>query len=66
MLTATCHCGAVRVTVPRKARTVTDCNCSICRRYGYCEVVPRISGRSAKCRPAPGRRSRWLSPRAHQ
>ncbi len=34
MPTATCHCGAVRVTVPRKPRTVTDCNCSICRRYG--------------------------------
>lgn len=34
MLTGTCHCGAVGVTVPRKPRTVTDCNCSICRRYG--------------------------------
>ncbi|HET6157431.1 MAG TPA: hypothetical protein VFE34_03725 [Dongiaceae bacterium] len=34
MLTATCHCGAVRLTVPRKPRSVTDCNCSICRRYG--------------------------------
>jgi hypothetical protein len=34
VLTATCHCGAVRVTVPRKPRSVTDCNCSICRRYG--------------------------------
>lgn len=34
MLTATCHCGAVRVIAPRKPRTVTDCNCSICRRYG--------------------------------
>lgn len=34
MLEGTCHCGAVRVTVPRQPRTVTDCNCSICRRYG--------------------------------
>jgi hypothetical protein len=34
MLTATCHCGACSVTIPRKPRTVTDCNCSICRRYG--------------------------------
>jgi hypothetical protein len=33
-LTGTCHCGAVRVTVPRKPRSLTDCNCSICRRYG--------------------------------
>ena len=34
MLTASCHCGAVRLEVPRKPRTLTDCNCSICRRYG--------------------------------
>lgn len=34
MLTATCHCGAVRLEVPRKPRTLTSCNCSICRRYG--------------------------------
>lgn len=34
MLTATCHCGAVRVEVPRKPRRLTLCNCSICRRYG--------------------------------
>jgi hypothetical protein len=34
MLAATCHCGAVRIEVPRRPRTLTDCNCSICRRYG--------------------------------
>ena len=34
MLTATCHCGAVRLEVPRKPRRLTNCNCSICRRYG--------------------------------
>ena len=34
MLTATCHCGAVRVELPRMPRTLTSCNCSICRRYG--------------------------------
>lgn len=34
MLTATCHCGAIRIEVPRRPRTLTDCNCSICRRYG--------------------------------
>jgi len=34
VLTASCHCGAVRVEVPRKPRTLTNCNCSICRRYG--------------------------------
>jgi hypothetical protein len=34
MLTATCHCGAVRLEVARRPRRLTDCNCSICRRYG--------------------------------
>jgi hypothetical protein len=34
MLTGVCHCGAVRVEVSRRPRTLTECNCSICRRYG--------------------------------
>ncbi|HEY1092024.1 MAG TPA: GFA family protein [Burkholderiaceae bacterium] len=34
MLSATCHCGAVRIEIPRRPRTLTNCNCSICRRYG--------------------------------
>ena len=34
MLESTCHCGAVRVQVPRRPRSLTNCNCSICRRYG--------------------------------
>jgi len=33
-LEATCHCGAVRIRVRQAPRTVTSCNCSICRRYG--------------------------------
>jgi hypothetical protein len=34
MLSGTCHCGAVTVRVPRRPEELTDCNCSICRRYG--------------------------------
>ena len=34
MLTASCHCGAIRLEVSRTPRMLTDCNCSICRRYG--------------------------------
>jgi len=34
VLTASCHCGAVSVEIPRKPRSLTNCNCSICRRYG--------------------------------
>lgn len=33
-LAATCHCGAIRIYVRRISRTLTSCNCSICRRYG--------------------------------
>lgn len=34
MLYASCHCGAVRLEIARKPRQLTECNCSICRRYG--------------------------------
>jgi hypothetical protein len=34
MIEASCHCGAVRLEVDAAPETVTDCNCSICRRYG--------------------------------
>lgn len=34
MLVASCHCGAVQLEIARRPRTLTECNCSICRRYG--------------------------------
>ena len=34
MIEASCHCGSVRICIPRTPRTLTECNCSICRRYG--------------------------------
>ena len=34
MLSASCHCGTVRLEIAQKPRVLTDCNCSICRRYG--------------------------------
>ncbi len=34
MLTASCHCGKVRLATPRRPRKLTLCNCSVCRRYG--------------------------------
>jgi hypothetical protein len=33
-LAGSCHCGAVRLEAFRVPRQLTDCNCSICRRYG--------------------------------
>jgi hypothetical protein len=34
VITGSCHCGAIRVVLPARPRTLTACNCSICRRYG--------------------------------
>lgn len=34
MTHASCHCGAVQLAVDAAPSEVTDCNCSICRRYG--------------------------------
>jgi hypothetical protein len=33
-LAGSCHCGGVRLEAFRVPRQLTDCNCSICRRYG--------------------------------
>jgi hypothetical protein len=52
MLRASCHCGAVVLELARRPRTLTECNCSICRRYGalwtYCS--------RSRARVAQGRR----------
>ena len=29
-----CHCGAVRLTLPSTPAVATECNCSVCRRIG--------------------------------
>ncbi|HSO33383.1 MAG TPA: GFA family protein [Labilithrix sp.] len=34
LVQASCHCGAIRISLARAPEAVTDCNCSICRRYG--------------------------------
>lgn len=33
MIEASCHCGAVRIEVDALPETLTQCTCSICRRY---------------------------------
>ena len=34
MIEASCHCGTVRLQIDSPPAEVTDCHCSICRRYG--------------------------------
>ena len=42
MIEGSCHCGAVSFTYPWQPGWLTDCNCSVCRRYstlwGYAPV----------------------------
>lgn len=33
-LVASCHCGKVKALLTEKPKQLTECNCSICRRYG--------------------------------
>lgn len=33
-LLASCHCGDVKIRLVRKPGRLTECNCSVCRRYG--------------------------------
>lgn len=34
MILASCHCDRVKIEAAFAPEAVTDCNCSICRRYG--------------------------------
>ena len=34
MIRASCHCGSVRLEIDAPPAEITECNCSICRRYG--------------------------------
>jgi len=34
LLLGSCHCGAVRLTLPSAPEKATKCNCSLCRRLG--------------------------------
>jgi hypothetical protein len=34
-----CHCGAVRFSVKVERKTVTNCNCSICRKKGFLHLI---------------------------
>jgi hypothetical protein len=34
MYTTSCHCGAIKLELQTRPRRLTQCNCSLCRRYG--------------------------------
>jgi hypothetical protein len=41
-ITGQCHCGAVRITIPRMPASITECNCSLCYALGgrWCYFGP--------------------------
>lgn len=34
MIQSSCHCGQVKLEIAQAPSELTDCNCTICRRYG--------------------------------
>jgi hypothetical protein len=54
---AACHCGAVQIHVRQAPRTLTSCNCSICRRYGALWAYYKAS--SVAVRAPPGGLSKY-------
>jgi hypothetical protein len=62
-LVATCHCGAVRLVLPRRPRSLTDCNCSICRRYATLWAYYRADTVRVEHRPGATAGYRWGSRR---
>lgn len=49
MISATCHCQAVKVEVTEKPLSLTQCNCSICRRYGAMWAYFTVKSATINC-----------------
>lgn len=52
MIPASCHCGRITMEIAQAPETVTDCSCSICRRYGV--LWAYYSPADVRIRPASG------------
>lgn len=52
MLHASCHCGDVKIAVASRPRSLTECTCSVCRRYGARWAYCTRSTASVHCDPA--------------
>ena len=59
MITTTCHCGAVTIGIPRAPETLTNCNCSICRRYGTLWAYYRRDEVSIEAEPGATESYAW-------
>lgn len=59
MITTTCHCGAVEIQIPHAPETITNCDCSICRRYGTLWAYYKASEVRITCAPGATRTYAW-------
>ena len=59
MLRTTCHCGSVTIEIPRQPEAVTNCACSICRRYGTLWAYFRKSEISVSAEPGATEAYAW-------
>lgn len=59
MLKGSCHCGAVTLTVTRRPRRVTVCNCSICRRVGGLWAYYRLGEVTVEAAPGATQSYIW-------
>lgn len=59
MLKGSCHCGTVQIELAKKPRSVTQCTCSICHRYGAQWVYCTRKTASVSCEPDAVIAYRW-------
>ena len=59
MIESVCHCGTVRLEVPRAPRRLTSCNCSICRKYGSLMAYYKASAVRLKYRQRDVQKYSW-------
>ena len=56
---ATCHCGAVTLSLTKRPNEVTECNCSLCRSYGVIWAYCSASEITISPDPAPTDTYAW-------
>ena len=50
---AACHCGAITISLVTRPTEVTECNCSLCRRYGVLWLYCAASELKVSPEPSP-------------
>jgi len=58
MLKSSCHCGAVQIETTEMPKWLTQCTCSICRRYGT--LWGHLTRKTARVSFEPGAASAYV------